>query len=193
MFSFMKIATFAALAFGTIASAIPAPAPAPAPAAEAGELSARAGQDLTTILTNLNSALQGPANTLNSMTASTATTDNVNAPVQQMKTLIQNATTAANSSSGLGSGNILLLISVTIQIVISSCGKAYSASGSSVDILVILQILDPILAALVSLVLKLVAGVLTVVIGLLVGLLGTVVNLLVSLKFTVLAKVLLIL
>ncbi|VDB88836.1 unnamed protein product [Peniophora sp. CBMAI 1063] len=189
MFSFMKIATFAALAFGTIASAVPAPAPA----AETGELTARAGQDLTTILTNLNNALQTPANTLNSMTADTATANNVNAPVQQMATLIQDATTAANSSSGLGSGNILLLISVTIQIVISSCGKCYSASKSSVDVLVVLQILDPILAALVSLVLKLVAGVLTVVIGLLVGLLGTVVDLVLSLKFTVLAKVLLIL
>ena len=59
MFSFMKIATFAALAFGTIASAIPAPAPS-----TETELTTRAGQDLTTILTNLNNALQTPANTL---------------------------------------------------------------------------------------------------------------------------------
>ena len=131
MFSFMKIATFAALAFGTVASAFPAPAPAPA--AEAGVLVERQAEDLTTILTNLNNALQTPANTLStlshcarvnvyihkpidSMTAETATADNVNAPVQQMATLIQDATNAANGASGLGSGNILLLISVTIQV-----------------------------------------------------------------------------
>ena len=60
MFSFMKIATIAALAFGTLASAIPAPAPAPI--AEAGALSVRAAeaQDVTTILTNLNNDLQKP-------------------------------------------------------------------------------------------------------------------------------------
>ena len=62
MFSFMKIATFAALAFGTLASAIPAPAPLQA--AEAGALVARnaeATQTVTDIITQLNSDLQAPA------------------------------------------------------------------------------------------------------------------------------------
>lgn len=58
MFSFAKIATFAALAFGTIAMAIPSPAPVAAP--EAGELVTRASQDISTILTNLNNDLKEP-------------------------------------------------------------------------------------------------------------------------------------
>ena len=54
MFSFIKIATFAVLAFSAIASAIPSPAP------EAGELATRASQDISTILTNLNNDLKEP-------------------------------------------------------------------------------------------------------------------------------------
>lgn len=61
MFSFAKIATFAVLAFGTIASAIPSPAP------EAGELATRASQDITTILTNLNNALKEPVGELSEL------------------------------------------------------------------------------------------------------------------------------
>ena len=66
MFSFAKIATFAALAFGTIASAIPSPAPAAAP--ETGELAKRQGQDMTTILTNLNNDLKEPLGELSEPT-----------------------------------------------------------------------------------------------------------------------------
>ena len=62
MFSFAKIATFAALAFGTIASAIPSPAPVAAP--ESGELAKRQSQDVTTILTNLNNNLKAPIDAL---------------------------------------------------------------------------------------------------------------------------------
>ena len=55
MFSFAKIATLAALAFGTFASAIPAPAPAP----EAGALEARTvSPTVTTVLNNLLGDLQ---------------------------------------------------------------------------------------------------------------------------------------
>ena len=66
MFSFAKIATFAVLAFGTIASAIPSPAPVAAP--EAGELVTRASQDITTILTNLNNDLKEPLGELSEPT-----------------------------------------------------------------------------------------------------------------------------
>lgn len=65
MFSFVKIATFAALAFGTIASAIPYPAPVAV--REAGELVARQSQDITTILTDLNNDLQEPLDDLSKL------------------------------------------------------------------------------------------------------------------------------
>ncbi|VDB88897.1 unnamed protein product [Peniophora sp. CBMAI 1063] len=194
MFSFMKIATFAALAFGTLASAIPAPAPLPI--AEAGALVARdaeATQDVTTILTNLNSQLQAPTTQLSSLTAETATPAKVNEIVLSIKVIIEAATAACGKASGVGSGNILVLISITINLVISACNKCYSVCTDKVDILVILQLLDVVLAALLTIVLKLVGGLLTVVIGLLVGLLGGVVQLLVGLKFTACLKVLLIL
>ena len=61
MFSFIKIATFAALAFGTVASAIPSPAP------EAAELASRAPQDISTILNNLNNDLKEPLGELSKL------------------------------------------------------------------------------------------------------------------------------
>ncbi|KZV72689.1 hypothetical protein PENSPDRAFT_750676 [Peniophora sp. CONT] len=194
MFSFMKIATFAALAFGTLASAIPAPAPVPV--AEAGAIEARdtaATQTVTQILTQLNNDLQAPTTQLGGLTAANATPDNVNVIVLKIKVLIEAATAACGKASGVGSGNILLLISISINLVVTACNKCYSVCTDKVDVLVILQILDGVLAALLTIVLKLVGGLLTVVIGLLVGLLGGVVQILVGLKFTLLLKVLLIL
>ncbi|VDB88860.1 unnamed protein product [Peniophora sp. CBMAI 1063] len=188
MFSFAKIATFAALAFGTIASAIPSSIPATAP--EAGELVTRQAQDVTTILTNLNNDLKDPLSALNGMTASTATSDNVNTSVQQMITMIQSATDALGSASGTGSGNPLQLVGTTINSVMTAANNVNGVS-SDVAVLGVLQLLDPILAALVALVLQLVAGVLTVVVGLLVGLLGGVVGLILGLDFASLASVLL--
>ncbi|VDB88925.1 unnamed protein product [Peniophora sp. CBMAI 1063] len=194
MFSFMKIATFAALAFGTLASAIPAPAPLPV--AEAGALMARdaaANQDVTTILTNLNNDLQAPTGQLNGLTADTATPDKVNEIVVSIKVLIEAATAACGKASGVGSGNILVLISITINLVISACNHCYSVCTDKVTILVILQLLDVVLAALLTIVFKLVGGLLTIVIGLLVALLGGLVQIILGLKFTACAKVLLLL
>ena len=56
MFSFAKIATFAALAFGAVVSAIPSPV------VETGALAVRAAeaQDISTILNNLNNDLKAP-------------------------------------------------------------------------------------------------------------------------------------
>ncbi|KZV65475.1 hypothetical protein PENSPDRAFT_129128 [Peniophora sp. CONT] len=111
MFSFMKIATLAALTFGTFASAIPAPAPA----AEAGALVAR-GKDVTSILTQLNIDLKEPCNELSILTSATATSVNVNVSVVKIKVLLQSATAACGQSSGLGSGNILGLLSICMKV-----------------------------------------------------------------------------
>ncbi|KZV63629.1 hypothetical protein PENSPDRAFT_691483 [Peniophora sp. CONT] len=194
MFSFMKIATFAALAFGTLASA--APSPAPFPAFEAGALMARDAQaatDVTSILTKLNSDLQAPTSQLNGLTAENATPENVNVIVLKIKVLIEAATEACGKAPGVGSGNILLLLSISINLVISACNHCYSVCSDKVNVLVVLQLLDVVLAALISIVFKLVGGLLTVVIGLLVGLLGGLVELIISLKFTACIKVLLLL
>ncbi|KZV72725.1 hypothetical protein PENSPDRAFT_649490 [Peniophora sp. CONT] len=188
MFSFAKIATFAALAFGTLASAVPASVAVP----DAGELDTRASQDISTILTNLNNDLKAPLGQLNGMTARTATVDNVNTQVQAIKTMIQSATTAIGSASGNGNGNPLMLIGTTINSVMTAANKAHSVSTDQANVLVVIQLLDPVLAALVALVLKLVAGLLTIVIGLLVGLLGAVTQLILGLDFVLLAGVLLI-
>ncbi|VDB88899.1 unnamed protein product [Peniophora sp. CBMAI 1063] len=193
MFSFMKIATFAALAFGTLASAIPAPAPLPV--AEAGALVPRAAeaQDVTTILTDLNNNLKAPTTELSGLTADNATPDNVNVIVLKIKVLIEAATEACGGASGLGSGNILLLLSISINLVISACNTCYSVCTDKAGVLVVIKILDSVLAALLTIVLKLVGGLLVTVIGLLVGLLGGVVEIILSLNFTACAKVLLLL
>jgi hypothetical protein len=62
MFSFMKIATFAALTFGALASALPSPVASP----DLGALVARQADapDVTTVLTNLNNDLQSPVGQL---------------------------------------------------------------------------------------------------------------------------------
>ena len=125
----MKIATFAALAFGTIVSAIPSPI------VETGALVAReaeAAQDISTILNNLNNDLKEPLGALSTppfpvvlsysdmspdgMTAATATADNVNTHVQQAKTLLQTATTAIGKARGNGNGNPLMLVGTTMNV-----------------------------------------------------------------------------
>ena len=60
MFSFMKIATFATLAFGTLASALPSPVAAPAPESD---LVTR-DDTVYSILTGLVSDLQTPVGQL---------------------------------------------------------------------------------------------------------------------------------
>ena len=53
---------------------------------------------------------------LDGLTADNATPDNVNVIVLKIKVLIEAATTACGSASGVGSGNILVLISITLNV-----------------------------------------------------------------------------
>ena len=50
------------------------------------------------------------------LTADTATPDKVNDIVISIKVLIETATAACGKASGVGSGNILVLISITINV-----------------------------------------------------------------------------
>ncbi|KZV69408.1 hypothetical protein PENSPDRAFT_753382 [Peniophora sp. CONT] len=172
MFSFMKIATFAALAFGSIASAIPAPAPL----AEAGALEARTTHTVTDVLTALPGKLAAPCGALSSMTPSTVTPAAVKVEIDLIVAILTQAKSDCGSASGNGSGNLLALLSVVIKLVIGAAGSCYSASGSSIDVQVVLQLLDVCLSGLISTVLNLVlgllGGILSVVVGLLTGLLG---------------------
>jgi len=186
----MKIATFAALAFGSIASAIPAPAPAP----EANALEARA-TSVSSVLTQLNSDLQGPSQQLSSY-PSGAPYDyqKITDIVVSIQVIIDLAATKCKSASGsiLDITVVVSLLVSIISIVIKACGSVYGLPGiDQVQIQVIVSILGVSLAALI----KIVVGVLGVVVGLLVqllvGLLGSVViNLIVSLKLTALISIL---
>lgn len=53
---------------------------------------------------------------IDGMTANTATVDNVNTSVQKVKTLVQAATTAIQSAKGSGSGNPLMLMTTTVNV-----------------------------------------------------------------------------
>ena len=92
----------------------------------------------------------------------------------------------------------------------TAVNKAHSVSKEQSKVIIVIRILEyvslshprrdakahdcisPVLAALVSIVLRTVAGLLTIVIGLLVGLLGTLIDVIIGLRFLVLARVLLI-
>jgi hypothetical protein len=68
MFAFMKIATLAALAFGTVASAIPSPVAAPE--ARAGALIERSGSSVIAVLTELRVSLGEPCGKLSKISFS---------------------------------------------------------------------------------------------------------------------------
>lgn len=132
MFSFIKIATFAALAFGTIASAAPAPVPAP----EAGALEVRSVGTLTDALTNGANILQAPCHTLSacsgptcfwapSLTCSVGNMPSGSTPAQmqvvvlEIKAALEQTISDFKSSSGSGSSSpwaTLSLLSVIVKV-----------------------------------------------------------------------------
>ncbi|KAI0029947.1 hypothetical protein K488DRAFT_72586 [Vararia minispora EC-137] len=186
MFSLMKIATLATIAFGALVSALPQPVASP----DIKALVARqaSAPDVTTVLTNLNNDLQGPVGQLNALTAATATPDKVQPIVLNIQVIISAAVDAAKGKPA-GSGDLFVLLSVVINLVIGAFGKVINFPGvDKASLIVIFQLVDSVLAALIHLVLGLVG----VVVALLVALLGGVVSIIIELNLTAVISVLLI-
>jgi len=180
----MKIATIAALAFGTLASAVPSPAPV----AETRDLVERQSTDLTTILTNLNNDLQGPVGQLNGLTSSTATPTVVANICADIQVIVVAAVNACNGlpAGALGSGDILVLLSVVLELILNACNYVYKLSGVDVvDIQIAIKVqLDVCLAALINVVIELLGGIVVTLVAQLVVLLGVVVNIVLELNLT---------
>ncbi|KAI0030868.1 hypothetical protein K488DRAFT_71854 [Vararia minispora EC-137] len=175
MFSFMKIATLATLAFGTLASALPSPVAAPAPVSE-GELVART-DTVYSVLTGLNSDLQAPVAQLNALSPADCTPDKVQPIVLNIQVLIS---VAVDKCKGLSAGgDILLQLSIILNLVFGAAGKVYGYPGvDKAGLQIVFQLLD-----LISLVFGLVGGLLGLLAKLLVGLL-TVVPIILELGLT---------
>ncbi|KAI0316428.1 hypothetical protein OF83DRAFT_246546 [Amylostereum chailletii] len=191
MFSFMKIATFAALAFGVFTSAMPT-------VVESRDIEARQVTTLTSTLTNGATTLQEPCAKLTGLTAAAVTVEVVTEIVAEIVVGINAITTSCKGlpSGAIGTGDILALLSIIIKLVITSCGTVYNLPG--VDQGAIIGCFLPIGTALValinivlSLVLGLLGGILSIVIGVLVGLLGgSCTTIIVQLKLTALISLL---
>jgi len=185
MFSFMKIATFAALTFGALASAIPSPAPV----AETRDLAVeRRATDVTGVLTQLASDLQAPVGQLNGLTPTTATPAAVTTIVADIQVLVV-AAIGACSGLPVGSGNILVLLNVVLTLILNACNSVCGLPGVDVvNIKIAIKLaLDVCLSGLISLVINLlvsVGGILSLVISLLVVLLGSCTSIIVSLNLT---------
>ncbi|KAI0311721.1 hypothetical protein OF83DRAFT_1177291 [Amylostereum chailletii] len=197
MLSFMKLATLAMVAFGTFAAAAPSMIE---DRSVAVQVDARAvqprhidGSDMTTILNNLQAELVPQVALLNAMTAETATADAVNPIVQSIQSSIQAAVDAGNClpPGAIGSGNIIVIISIIINIVLIPCGKIIAFPCIDQEaLLAIFFVLGEVLAALLGVVIGLVGGVLSIIIGILVGLLGGVIPVILALGLTPLLDIL---
>ncbi|KAI0028049.1 hypothetical protein K488DRAFT_90143 [Vararia minispora EC-137] len=189
MFSFMKIATFAAVAFGALAFALPQPVASP----DVKDVVARqSGLDVTTILQNLSTDLQGPISELTALTSTTATADVVGPIVQSIVSTLQSAVTSIEGQA-VGSGNLVVLLSTVINLVVGAAGQVVNLPGvAQADLIIIFQLLDVVLAALIQTVLGLVGGLLVVVVGLVVSLLSGTVAIIIQLGLTAVLSALLI-
>jgi len=183
----MKIATVAALAFGTLASAIPSPVAS----AETRDLETRSGQTVTSILTALPTQLSGPVGQLKALTSTTATPANVATIANQVAGVVSNCVSDIHGAGSLGDGDLLSLLTVSLTVVLEAfifvCGLP-GVDVVNIKIAIVVAV-DVILADLISVVLNLVLGLLglllEIVIGLLVSLLGSVVvNIFIEINLT---------
>jgi hypothetical protein len=131
MFSFAKIATFAVLAFGALASALPSPVASPDVKAIVARQDA---SDVTGILTNLASDLQAPVaqmskwyflslhdQLVNGMFMTDALTPENTTPATVTPILVDiqvliTAAVSACSGKSAGSGDLIVLLSVIINV-----------------------------------------------------------------------------
>ncbi|VDB90081.1 unnamed protein product [Peniophora sp. CBMAI 1063] len=196
MFSFMKIATFAALAFGTLASAIPSPAPI-LTVEEGALVERKTTSNVAIVLANLTVHVTPLCLKLTELTATSATPANTTAIIDQIKVVLEEAVEILKGVATLGSsiGDILQLLAAIIKLLITSINHVVSVCLDKDVILQIVKLVDGPLAALISAILGLVGGggILSSVIAQLVGLLGSIIQTLLSLNFTACEQVLLIL
>ncbi|KAI0056321.1 hypothetical protein BV25DRAFT_1832310 [Artomyces pyxidatus] len=163
MFSFAKIVTVAAFAFGTLASAVPV---------EERIVKARA-QTITDILDALNTQVAPVAAQFAALTPSTATAENVTPIVNNIQSLVQDAVNQINApGTTVGSGNPLGSLNTVLSTILTPAGTASNIKGVSSDFIPAFSPLGVVLATLVSLVLKTVGGLVIVLESTLVTLLG---------------------
>ncbi|KAI0029945.1 hypothetical protein K488DRAFT_88247 [Vararia minispora EC-137] len=123
MFSFMKITPLATIAFGAVVSSLPQPVASP---------------DIKALVVR-----QGAVGQLNALTADTVTPDHVQPIVIDIQVIISAAAVDACNGKPSGSGNLFVLVSVVINLVIGAFGRVYGYLGVDKNaLIVIFQLID---------------------------------------------------
>ncbi|KAI0057181.1 hypothetical protein BV25DRAFT_1841865 [Artomyces pyxidatus] len=178
MFSFAKIATIAAFAFGTFVSAVPV---------EERAVEARA-DTVINILDSLNSQVAPLAAQFTTLDASNATSAVISPIVSDISSAVQSAVSqisALPSGTTVDQTDALTSLSTVLSTILTPAGQVLSIPGiSSAAIVPAFSPLGNALADLVSLVLKLVAELLSVVEATLVTLLSGLITVIDSLNLS---------
>ncbi|KAI0315912.1 hypothetical protein OF83DRAFT_1173387 [Amylostereum chailletii] len=195
MFSFAKIATVAAVAFGTLASAMPAAYGTPASygAVAAPPSTSASGSDVTSILTGLHASVEAKVDVLASVTLDNFSKDQITNVALDVKLDVSVAVDAIKAlpTGTVGAGDLLVLLSGVISVVVSAFARIYVIAGvDQVAVRASVSVLADVLASLVTVVCAHLTGVLSVSVGLLVNLLGGCTSSIISLQLTALIKVL---
>ncbi|VDB87565.1 unnamed protein product [Peniophora sp. CBMAI 1063] len=160
MFSLSKIATFALLAFGTAASAVPAK---------------RADSDAVTILNDLTSSVTPVAAQFTSLTADNATAANVQPIVDQINGLVSDANTklAALPAGSADTDSTTQALANVLSAILEPANTLITTEGvDAASLIPITTQLGITLAALIQNVLTLVQEVLELVVQILQGLIS---------------------